>query len=516
LVSNVGEPPKEERLEELLVKKRNDEANQDDLIVARTPDKKPTFVTTRTRSSCFHDIVQNGCVYARRCWGIPSLYRPGAGQRSPTTEFEDSCILVLVILSTDTHSDGRWMLARNERMKLLAHIEDACGNQDGKLSYDELMTYLEDGDHQREIRELPFAARGLLVRELVWEIFQEVDRDVSHKLDKTEWSDFLGKLEERLLGFLLMESFQQFRAFYGRGQARWDIDFDQQDKHHNLVHDLSKTYLSPTHPSMHRRRCAEFSDLLKADYSLIEASRQLPTFQCGLDSDRLPGWNPLPPGWWEDFCLYVCNHSALFGVFACDEHNALSWFERLFIEIGCVGMTVFTVNRHTEYVERQTPPEYFPWMCNEYLFSICMSTIPGIVYWWMLFALFTCPMCGMVNAAHSTPDQVARAKRWTGFGEFLGYAIVCLAIATIGHGIGNAKFTTGMVLVLLKGRIRAYFISGLVMLLVLFNPFISWGQRNPDGPFCFGDMIGLGQWRVEKQLFQQRCKKIVLNLELTV
>merc|ERR1711879_441831 len=57
----------------------------------------------------------------------------------------------------------------------------------------------------------------------------------------------------------------------------------------------------------------------------------------------------------------------------------------------------------------------------------------------------------------------------------------------------------------LVGRLKGYVIGWLSMVLIYFNPLVAWGQTDPVGGMCIGDLIGLGQWRIEKQRFQTLC-----------
>merc|ERR1712070_887398 len=59
----------------------------------------------------------------------------------------------------------------------------------------------------------------------------------------------------------------------------------------------------------------------------------------------------------------------------------------------------------------------------------------------------------------------------------------------------------------ITGRLEGYIISWMLMVLLVFNPLVAWGQPDPAGEFCLGDIIGLGQWRIEKQKFQHLCIK---------
>jgi hypothetical protein len=63
----------------------------------------------------------------------------------------------------------------------------------------------------------------------------------------------------------------------------------------------------------------------------------------------------------------------------------------------------------------------------------------------------------------------------------------------------------------MQGRALSYIYSWLLALGVYFNIFIAWGQPDLHGTFSIGDkiadLVGLGQWRVEKRRFQNLRKK---------
>lgn len=64
------------------------------------------------------------------------------------------------------------------------------------------------------------------------------------------------------------------------------------------------------------------------------------------------------------------------------------------------------------------------------------------------------------------------------------------------------------------GRVKGYIISWVLFLLLDFNVLVAWGQTNPDGPFCLGDLIGIGKWRIEKQKLQHCCITSLRTLDL--
>merc|ERR1712232_81540 len=62
-------------------------------------------------------------------------------------------------------------------------------------------------------------------------------------------------------------------------------------------------------------------------------------------------------------------------------------------------------------------------------------------------------------------------------------------------------------------RAQGYLMSWMIIVGIYFNPVVAWGQPDPHGKFCLGDLGGLGQWRIEKQKFQARCIEVYQNLD---
>jgi len=234
----------------------------------------------------------------------------------------------------------------------------------------------------------------------------------------------------------------------------------------------------------------------------------LPTFQCGRDPDCKDA-RLLPPGLFSDFMFYSANNHPLHGIFACDPENALSWIERVVVEVTTVGLTLFAVFFQEEWVQNGNPPKRFPQLGNPWVFSVVMVTLPGILIWWTLFLLFTCPWCGQIDRSRASASQIRVASYWSWAGACLGYALFGLGIAAIilPRVAADLQECGGTIF---YGRLRGYVITWMLMVFVYFNPFIAWGQPNPNGPMCFGDYIGLGQWRIEKQRFQALCRDAVM------
>jgi len=144
------------------------------------------------------------------------------------------------------------------------------------------------------------------------------------------------------------------------------------------------------------------------------------------------------------------------------------------------------------------------------VFNLVMVTVPGLVIWWALFLLFTCPGLGCVDESAASPANVRRAFWVRACSTALGYVIVllgCLAIFSVETHINDYWRP------LASGRLKGYVISAVLMVFVYFNPLIAWGQPNPDATSChIGDLIGLGQWTIEKQRFQAVCEEALYKM----
>merc|ERR1719198_34254 len=64
----------------------------------------------------------------------------------------------------------------------------------------------------------------------------------------------------------------------------------------------------------------------------------------------------------------------------------------------------------------------------------------------------------------------------------------------------------------LLARLYGYVVSWLIFVLVIFNPFCAFGQPDPMGQsMYFAELIGLGQWTIERQRFQMQCLQAALQ-----
>jgi len=461
-------------------------------------------------------------------WWVPSLYKE-ADVATDQVVFDNNCASVLMGLSCEPDALMHWRLTPAEAHELLDFIEAKSGSTvpwwqkgDGKLSSQELIGFLNIEENRTKIRELPAAVHGILIKELVLEAFSEFDDDGSGTLEKSEWVRFINKLNQLYLQYLLCVALLGFRAFFGRDQP-WQGSSDPSTApwggagSEPVLVDIARglAWAART-PRKSMEDDGDSVGLLQTQEAVqlnSDHTKNLSTMQFGIDADcrRYSGRWFIPPGWWKDLVYYSANNHPLHGILSCDPSGRLSALERGMIEIATCGLSLVNQNlklawvehrRHT-FIEGAAPPLA---LRQPLVFSIIVVTIPGVFIWYALWALFTMPKCGMVNEALAPQKEVKRAKKFTCCGEICGHILVCVSVLfVVWRMIVNPHGVWDNLLAVLFSRLQAYVSAWLFMLCITFNPIAAWGQPDPSGPFCAGDLLGLGQWRVEKQKFQVSC-----------
>lgn len=297
-----------------------------------------------------------------------------------------------------------------------------------------------------------------------------------------------------------------------------------------------------------------------ASAASIESELRSGIWQCGRDPD-CGGCSLIPQGWWADYRYYMANFHPLLSIVAHDPHHRLHCYHRVLMEIATIGYSFFTARLRPEWIEEQKAPwPWSPWLYTwvlpiptpsgwtsvPFLFILLIVTIPGIVMWWIFFYLYTC-MCGHIDTSRATPAQERRARRITIAGNVVGTATIITGISLfmynfhtlapyLRHTVKQVQervnvtnlhlglrscipdchteidkqfliFRTG-----LAGRLMSYLIVAPCYALALpFNPLLAWGQPDPREGYCWGDYIGLGQWRIEKQRFRNTCTLCTLR-----
>eukprot|EP00421_Protoceratium_reticulatum_P068451 CAMPEP_0168417930 /NCGR_PEP_ID=MMETSP0228-20121227/31505_1 /TAXON_ID=133427 /ORGANISM="Protoceratium reticulatum, Strain CCCM 535 (=CCMP 1889)" /LENGTH=462 /DNA_ID=CAMNT_0008431793 /DNA_START=71 /DNA_END=1459 /DNA_ORIENTATION=+ len=418
---------------------------------------------------------------------VPTLYHEDVGG---VVSFDYVCTLVLNALD-DVQWDGRWMLSDAEVTELLNVIEkdDAWFFTDGVLHLSEILAFIAKEKNRERVLKMPGSVHGILNEAVVTDAFSQFDADKSGTLDPKEWVEFVRVLEVLHTKYLLRRAFGQFRAFFGRGQA-WNPGSSP-----------------PPAGAGGTRNQSQHSSLLRCQvYGAASAAKaETRVLQLGRDRDcEGPWWNPLPPGWREDLYYYSANNHPVHGIFARDPSHRLSRMERVGMELSTIGYSLFVLRLHKGWVSDQDAP--VPLLDNPMVFSLLVVILPGLVIWQLLFFLFTCPKCGLVNVSQSSRQEVRRAWIWSRAGEALGWMLLALGILylvwRLSKNVTGSSHLGSLHVELVLGRLKGYVISWLLMPLIYFNPILAWGQPDAAKGFNLGDYIGFGQWRIEKQRFQ--------------
>jgi len=420
---------------------------------------------------------------------VPTLYsRPTSNDDLNSPKYDGVCALVLIALGDAEWHRGpvQWRLDDPAKADLLREIQRRTPEafRDERLTREGLSEFVELNNEK--IRRLPHATHGLLNEDLVEHAFAYFDND-KNGLDFREWDAFLDELEMLHLRFELRIAFQGFRAFFGRGQP-W---FDQQS-HDELSH------LTP--------------ELLRSAAGSTAVTRKWPCdqFQCGYDQDMTLG------SWLHDLHYYSANNHPVHAILCCDQSNDTNYVERLVIELATCELVFLSQGLRYAWVEHDKAPVgilHIPIVFG------ALNSILGIVVWWVLYLLFTCPKIGLADKSRDSTEKVQQAERLSRLGECAGYALWVLATIAIvledHHQPGFRIWCT------LHSRVVGYFFSWGMMVFVYFNPFVAWGQPDPEpepgmwANFAFlGDCIGLGQWRIERQLFQGKCTIVARRLSV--
>jgi len=428
-------------------------------------------------------------------WHISPSLQPSGGPlldedgEQDALNYEPSVVWVLATTdSDDVVWKGSWRITQDDATKLLNAIEKSIGdsgNTDGRLKLEELQAFAEKHKQDKktgDLGNLPTSAKGVYVPSVVKLAFREYDRDGNGYLDADEWHDFLRHLEILHLQYLHQAALLDSRAFWGRNTP-WQPDLD----------------LYGAGNDAHTRIALE--DELA--HAAGEATLQNPPssqFQFGPDPDT-GDWGTLPQGWWSDLCFNLANSHSLWGIVACDPLHPLTGMERLVIEISTLGFMLYT--------ERLRKHE------GEGFMLMGGITLAGIVISAVLTHLFTTPGYGHVDEARATDTQRWRAKCIQfGMGG-IGYALVLLSGILCYLFLRNSDRLAQYLALALLGRGQGYILEILYKFFWTFNPYIAWGEPDPRvvaSPSWYQSVlhsvqsiIGLGQWRLEKQRFQRSC-----------
>jgi len=454
--------------------------------------------------------------YAWRRKNVPIFRSCSPKIRNDDTDhFDGSCALILEVLGSSDKWNGRMHMSESDKEDLLLMIEQHAGEKgtgdtDGKLSLDELLAFSADNSTRHALlHDYPMSIACLASEDLVKETFAHRDADKSGFMEKEEWSMFLNDLHKLHLTYLLVDAFRQFRAFFGRGRT--------------YVNNLSEVppNLSSSEADIESlRRVLEITDKspdqatqeeenMKRKRSITEEyqyrSMKLSRFQVGLDREFCDCW--------PDFWYYSANYHPLHGIFSGAPDSILSWRMRLALELVTIAFSYFTYWL-AEYNDRSALLNVFDkdpdHVGNIIFFNTIVVTLPGMALWWILFLLFNCPKLGVVDEALSSKEKVEQARCCRCTGIIIAWLVLVFVVVgvlgvSLWKDLGWKKDTISVV----RGRAKGYLVSWFLQTFVYFNPLVAWGEvgETPTVFGTIGDLIGLGQWRIERQKFKLRCAK---------
>jgi len=418
------------------------------------------------------------------------------------TSINPGCALVLRILADEDTTGGfRLRLNRKDKEQLLHQID----RNDQKISLEEMKAFADE----KAKAKLPSTVQGIFNITLIEDAWELFDEDRTGTLDVEEFKNFLDGLEAARIRFLLKKSYMLWRAYYAC-QNTW---FSSQH-----IEELTVTPKDLVRAAGATAQPSNGEDPYTALIAPVEQKegmmpKKWPIFQCGRDPD-CKGSTIIPPDWIHDFYYYSANNHPLHGIFCCDNEHPLEKKERLCMEIATWGFSFYTVMLKTAWVNQGNAP--IPMLENKVMFSLVVVTVPSMVMFWVLFLLFTCP-CYVVDESTNDAASVKKARRCMRIGAVVAYTLCAIGILFFLVRLVFSKVAQHHHMHLksvIISRLSSYVIAWLMMLLIYMNPLLAWGQTDPDGtPSSLADLIGLGQWRIEKQRFQALSLKAAPHTE---
>eukprot|EP00929_Paragymnodinium_shiwhaense_P044919 TRINITY_DN23018_c0_g3_i1.p1 TRINITY_DN23018_c0_g3~~TRINITY_DN23018_c0_g3_i1.p1 ORF type:complete len:645 (-),score=128.40 TRINITY_DN23018_c0_g3_i1:537-2471(-) len=403
--------------------------------------------------------------------------------------YQPACIWALAALG-DPGFNGVYKLHEDLAMELLRKIEadDGIGhNDDGSLDLKELLNFTSNPKHTAYIESLPVGCHGLLVEDHVRAAFRVFDKDKSGTLEKGEWMKFLDTLAYYHLEYLHRMALIGFRGYWGRAQRYPSL-------HAGVVHRSEISLLR--------------EDLMGAASQTLTKPPGI--VQIGRDRDVSEGdvsFFFFPRGWFSDLWYHTANNHPLLGIVLCDPMHPLSSVERLMIEVSTISLS-YTSAYVRRAVQAGNPPFGLTFLSNNNYFRLCVVTLPGIVVWWVLFILFTTPHFGHVDLARATRAQVRNKWIIRQVCGCVGYALLATALFFFAFEVITLLDETRTIF---EGRMLGYIISSLQTLFIYFNAIFAWGDPGVPEKWSMlsaggiGDMIGFGQWRIEKRRLHCCC-----------
>lgn len=388
--------------------------------------------------------------------------------------------------------------------------------------------------------EYPSTLHGLLNLDLVQAASADFDKDRSGTLDKHEWHDFLDQLAVHHLQFCLTSSFTKGQIFYGRGQDNWAALVSNEEAPVLDAEDLRRIVTEDSDGRVEDdddRKWLVDKEWEK-EHNQPWCCGACPNIHFHRDPDCGTGRCWFPKGWWSDFFYFSANVHPLHGIFSADPNNRFDRFERFFVELATLGIMYMMALKQEEWVVNDRPPYFAQWLSDPVAFALC-NTILGVLSWWMLFMLFTCP-CSLADPARHPPRQVRRLDRVSAAAGAFGWLLVvgggcffvwemyrmstqsgCLSAQAGCEGAtdyyaclhespsceASIKRQRTQLWQVFLARIRGYGISWFLAFALWMNPVVHWGSAiNPSHP---GNLVGIGQWTVEKQKFKLLCHRVL-------
>jgi hypothetical protein len=225
------------------------------------------------------------------------------------------------------------------------------------------------------------------------------------------------------------------------------------------------------------------------------------------------------PSWWQDFVYYSANNHPVHGIFSCSPAHRLSRRERICMEVAAICFCFLTTLLRHNWVDDDKAPHEI--LTHKYAFSLFVVTIPSMIVFKIHWILFTFP-CGV---PHPDRHQVIKSCAYlmSAFSDLIGYLFTLAFIGAMGYAayymttLGNESYVTmeldANITMVVLSRVQSYVIYWLLMLGIYFNPWLAWGEPDPKVPKgCISDIVGLGQWQIEKLRFQNKCVDTLIEL----
>lgn len=429
-------------------------------------------------------------------------------RRDDTDHFDGSCALILEVLGSSEKWNGRMHMSEADKEDLLWMIEQHaeeknCGMADGRLSLEEILAFIAEPNMRYTLlHDYPMSIACLASEDLVKQTFHHRDHDGSGFIEKEEWSAFLADLHKLHLTYLLVDAFRQFRAFFGRGREYVDNLSVVKENMSSSEADIQSLQIVLELTGKPTEGSPRTSILEEYQYR----SKKLSRFQVGLDREYCECW--------PDFWYYSANYHPLHGIFSGAPDSILSWRMRLALEVVTITFSYFTFWL-AEYNERRSLLNIFDkenpdHIGNKIFFNLLVVTLPGMALWWILFLLFNCPKLGVVDEALSTKEQIEKARCCRCTGIAIAWILVLLVVAgVVWASCWRDLGWLTIIIVVVRGRVKGYLVSWFLQTFVYFNPLVAWGEvgEEPTAFGTIGDLIGLGQWRIERQKFKLRCAR---------